>query len=135
MIREGFEYLFQEYEDYDECIDNNYYLCSCVYVRDSNILLMVLKISISMFFAYERSILLQYLYWASCIRHKPNLEVVQIKILEDGTYSCIVKTRYIKILQRKWREIYKNRKEFLKKINLKELIKRETNGRFSKTYY
>lgn len=137
MIREGFEDLLGRIDDeeYTECKHNNYYIGSYNYDVERNILLMTLKIPIWMFFKYERSILLQYLYWRSMIRHKPKLEVIKLEIMEDGTYNSIIKTRYLRIIQRKWRAIYKNRQEFLKSINLKEFRQREITGRFSKTYY
>ena len=59
------------------------------------------------------------------------MEIVQVNILEDGTYSCVLKTRYLKMIQKKWREIYRKRQEFIKSINLKELRQREITGRFS----
>lgn len=137
MIREGFEDILgrTDDDDYSECIDSKYYIGSYMYDNERNILLMVLKIPIWMFFKYQRNILLQYLYWRSLTRHRPRLEIIQLDIMEDGTYNSIVKTSYIKILQRKWKKICKDRKEFLKSINLKEISKREITGSFSKRYY
>tara|TARA_B100001175_G_scaffold316384_1_gene330172 strand:+ start:1555 stop:2001 length:447 start_codon:yes stop_codon:yes gene_type:complete len=136
MIREGFEdILGRTDDDYSECIDSKYYIGSYTYDNERNILLMVLKIPIWIFFTYERNILLQFLYWASMIRHRPRLEIIQVDIMEDGTYNSIVKTSYIKIFQRKWRKICKDRQEYLKSINLKEILKREITGSFSKRYY
>ena len=81
MIREGFEDILGRIDDddYVECIHNKYYIGSYMHDSYRNILLMVLKIPIKMFFTYERNILLQFLYWRSMIRHRPRLEIIQVK--------------------------------------------------------
>lgn len=126
--------VFCDEVEYTECIDGKYYVGCYVYDVPTNILLLVLKIKPSTFLAYGRNILLKYFYYYSWIRQKPNMEIVQVNILEDGTYSCVVKTRYLRMIQKKWREIYRNRQEFIKSINLKQLHRREITGRFSKAY-
>ena len=101
--------VFYDEEEYTECIHGKYYVGCYVYDVLTNILLLVLKIKPSTFLAYERSVLLKYFYYYSWTRQKPNLEIVQVNILEDGTYSCVLKIRYLRMIQKKWREIYRKR--------------------------
>ena len=127
--------VFYDEEEYTECIQGEYYIGCYTHDLSRNILLLVLKVKPSTFLTYRRSIILKYFYYYSWLRQKPNLEIVKVNILEDGSYSCVVKTRYLKMIQRKWKEIYRNRQEFLKSISLKELRQRELTGRFSKICY
>jgi len=39
----------------------------------------------------------------------PKAEIMQLHMLADGTYSVVLKTHWLRILQRRWRRIYAGR--------------------------
>ena len=39
----------------------------------------------------------------------PKAEIMQLHMLADGTYSVVLKTHWLRILQRRWRRIYNGR--------------------------
>jgi hypothetical protein len=58
-------------------------------------------------------------------------EIAECNILADGECICILKTYWIRIIQRKWKSIFKKRNEIIKKMSCVNSIKyREINGRW-----
>ena len=61
--------------------------------------------------------------------HNPKVEIMQLHILEDSTYSVIIKTFWLKIIQRKWKKIYQIRRRVLEnRLQLTSLYHREVHG-------
>ena len=56
-----------------------------------------------------------------------NLEILKIIKYEDYEF-CIIKTLWLKILQRKFKKYYK--KHFLKRINMKNILNRSNIGKW-----
>tara|TARA_Y100000816_G_C26049768_1_gene550316 strand:- start:464 stop:1006 length:543 start_codon:yes stop_codon:yes gene_type:complete len=53
------------------------------------------------------------------------------KVFINGYRTCILKTCYIKIIQRAWKNVFKKRKEILiKRKNIKNLMYKEINGKW-----
>ena len=44
-----------------------------------------------------------------------NVDIIQLKILDDGTYSAVIKTFWLKIIQRRWKQVYKERMNVINK--------------------
>ena len=64
---------------------------------------------------------------------KPSIEIVDIIYLNEGLYPvecCVLKTFWLKILQRKWKQYYKNKILFRK--NPKTLLYRSIHGKWPK---
>jgi hypothetical protein len=57
----------------------------------------------------------EYLYWYSVLYlgKIPTLEIMQLIELPDGIYSAVIKTFWIKIIQRAWKKKYKELKEYI----------------------
>jgi hypothetical protein len=56
----------------------------------------------------------------------PSLEIVEPIELPTGEYVACIKTFWLKILQRKWKKVFEERKQKLKHLkNLNNLLKRE----------
>ena len=63
--------------------------------------------------------------------HIYNIEIALIIILNTNESICILKTFWLKIIQRKWRKIYKIRKEIInKRKNNKSLFIKELTGKY-----
>ena len=59
------------------------------------------------------------------------LDIIQIEILPTEETVCVIKTFWIKIIQRKWKKVYKERKMLLQNMkNPLTLMKRECSGKF-----
>ena len=59
------------------------------------------------------------------------VNIIEIETLPTQEVVCIIKTFWIKIIQRKWKKVYKERKLLLQKMkNPLTLMKRECSGKF-----
>jgi hypothetical protein len=101
----------------EENKDSNSFI-SAPEIRDrstkENMLLFVSKVNVNTFFAYTNEVLSTYLYYNSCIifEQKPTIEIMQLIVAKDGiTYTAVLKTYWIKIIQRTWKKIMEQRKQ------------------------
>jgi len=59
------------------------------------------------------------------------LEIIKKEILPTQESVCVIKTFWIKIIQRKWKQIYSKRMLLLIKFkNYRNLLNREINGKY-----
>jgi hypothetical protein len=62
-----------------------------------------------------------------------NPQIAQCILLESGERVCIIKTIWLKIIQRKWKKIYKERRKIISKRNEPSmLLLREITGKWTK---
>jgi hypothetical protein len=96
----------------------------------TNILLNA--ISAKSFYKYSFIHVLKYLYYYSLVRlYQPNVEIMKLYILNDGTYSVVLKTHWIRLIQRHWRKALQIRILIMKKQMLvHSLYYREIHGKF-----
>jgi hypothetical protein len=67
--------------------------------------------------------------------NKPKIDIMKLYILEDQTYSVVLKTYWLRLIQRRWKNVYKKRMDILenqKKIS--SLRQRELTGKFHHSY-
>lgn len=106
---------------YSDKTDGVYYLGLCKYIPTEDLLLMLNTVSASTFYKYNVSKTLYYLYSEAMhsggrsLRHIPYLEIMQLVVLPDETYSVLLKTFWIRLIQRRWKKVYQQRKECLQK--------------------
>jgi hypothetical protein len=118
----------EEYDDeYIECVNNNYYIGSYYIMKnieDNDTLLFGIKINIPTFYAFSNYALSTYIYFCSGFQYeyRPTIEIMQLKIEKDGMYTAIIKTFWIKLIQRKWKKIFAQRKQYEKNIK-KNILK------------
>ena len=123
---------------YSEKDNKKYYrgLCSEMIMKDSlhlpteSIYLMVNSISNTTYFQWPHESSLRYLYYYGMTpMHNPKVDIMQLHILEDGTYSVIIKTFWLKLIQRKWKKIYQIRRRVLEnRLHFTSLYHREVHG-------
>lgn len=94
--------------------------------------LLLNAISAKSFYKYSFIHVLKYLYYYSLVRlYQPNVEIMKLYILNDGTYSVILKTHWIRLIQRHWRKALQMRKQIMKKqMHVRSLHYREIHGKF-----
>lgn len=94
-----------------------YFIGICKYVPHENIFLFINKIDPSNFFQYKLNILYKYFFWYSGIfinmRRPPPIEIIKVIVYPDESYTCILKTYYIRMIQRRWKKVFKERQRYI----------------------
>jgi hypothetical protein len=108
-------------EEYIECVNNNYYIGSYYLMKNmtnDNILLFGIKVNLPTFYAFSNYELSTYIYFCSGFQYtrKPTIEIMQVKIDEDGMYTAVLKTLWIKIIQRAWKKRMAQKKQHISNI-------------------
>lgn len=108
-----------------------YYIGLSKHMKSRHILLLN-TISAKTFYKYSYIHVLKYLYYYSLVRlYQPNVEIMKLYILNDGTHSVVLKTHWIRLIQRHWRKALQMRKQIMKKqMLISSLYHREIYGRF-----
>jgi hypothetical protein len=117
------EYDFQD-EDKE---DLKYYIGLCLEDDDGRLLLGI-SISLETLFKYDFDYIEQYLDYDNA---PVTLEIMQLHISEDLTYCVVLKTFWLKILQRTWRRIYQQRQKIIqmrKSVHVQEHFR--INGKY-----
>ena len=104
----------EEDTDYTTKTHGNYYIGSISHVQDNTLLALSIKPRI--FFKYDVQSIQQYLCEYSGLENtQESIEIIQLQILPDLTYACIVKTHWLRLIQKHWRKAYARRKHVLNK--------------------
>ena len=108
-------------EEYTECVNNNYYIgsyCLMKDLEDNTILLFGIKVNLPTFYAFSNYELSTYIYYCSGFQYtrKPKIEIMQVKIDEFGMYTAVLKTFWIKIIQRAWKKRMVQKKQHMSNI-------------------
>lgn len=140
-------YDFEEEFDQEEKEDGQYfigiYICmkdvqmwnsGGFLVEDSNKLYLGMAISANLFFDYEYKYVQKYL--CSAIQYCPyarnfhlKISIMQLNISEDGLSLVIVKTYWLKIIQRHWKNIMKKKKEIIEEMKTYKYIQNRELGK------
>ena len=72
--------------------------------------------------------IISYLHSMSiCYIVNPQVHIMKLHISDDGVYNVVLKTHYIRLIQRTWKKIYKEKLLYIKKMkSLNALRMRET---------
>ena len=98
----------------EDRITNTNYIGICKKYYDYY--LLVNTISPNLFYKTPYELSLKYLREYSIIYiHQPQIEIMKLNILQDGTYSVIKKTYWLRLVQRHWKKIMKMKNEIYKK--------------------
>ncbi len=90
---------------YNDKINNKYYLgINCIY--DNNILLSS-SLSVNSFFKYDLNRILYYLYYSSTLRYSRHvIDIMKLSISPYGEYNVIIKSYWLRLLQRHIKKFY-----------------------------
>lgn len=135
---DNFDSIFQDEEPFMDAlrINGNYYIGLCGRPIYQSSILMLSCVSTRSFLKYSLDDVLIYLANMSMTlwRGRPIVNILKLYIAENGEYRVVTKTFWLKIIQRKWKKIYKERCDTLKKMkSLVYLRNREINS--ISTYY
>ena len=138
MIHTHEEQLFQEIDNhidtYDDLLEDNvdktYQIGICI--TSENALEYLAKIPSFVFFQYP---LVNYINSYKRPNSKASLEIFQVHELADGTRLPIVKTYWIRLIQRTWKKMYHARMRYIQSSNFQAFIaNRESYGNIYKKY-
>jgi hypothetical protein len=117
---EIYDRIYQEEEDFidTEKEHGKYYIGICDLVGREHIIGMVISLNLfySTNYTYEQKVGYMYAYdiYDSIMENPNTMDIMKLDILQDGTYRVIIKTFWIKIIQRSWRRLYKRRQEMIR---------------------
>jgi len=132
-------------EDYNEIYQNDsehmysekqhgqYYIGISKYIRRYDTILLVNSVSTNAFLRYSFNRIYSYLSKYSIV-HMQNarVHIMKLDILSDGTYSVILKTHWLRLIQRHWKKVFKERTLIIKKrCSIKNLLSREVHGHYA----
>jgi len=102
-------------EETSEQLNGKYFIGCYKHQPQENNLLFVNRIYPSTFIKFSGKTISKYFFWYSSIPvpKYPSVEILQLQVLPDDTYVAVVKTYYIKIIQRAWKKVYKQRQEYI----------------------
>ena len=109
----------------EDKIDKHYYIGIA-----SEDLLLLSTISPKTFYKYDYQLVQQYLNDYSIQENEPrNIEIFQLDI-KDNTYHVILKTHWIRLIQRRWKKIVQNRLHYRKRLD--SIFYFQTHGKYKK---
>jgi len=114
---------------------NEYVIGAATYFPNTDAIVVASTVSVSTLLAYHIEDIQFYLAEYSCMYHRdmllPEVHIIKIFINPDGVYTCILKTFWIKWIQRAWKKQYAKRKELLHaRSNLLAQIYFEVHGSY-----
>jgi hypothetical protein len=113
-----FEEIFEKDEEYmdSDKVDQQLYIGFCEPIKKPNILLMEVVVSPTTFLEYSGNIIYNYLrqYVDPIKRFNGNLEIMKLDIIPtSGYYSVILKTHWLRLVQRNWKRIFRMRQKMI----------------------
>lgn len=128
------ERIFREESDYIDTDKESgkYYIGLYKYNSFRKIFVLTNAISAKSFLKFSYKDTLKYLYIYSIMRtSNPKIEIFSLIKLPDDSYSVILKTHWLRIIQRNWKLIFKERAEILlKRRSVKSLYNLQITGRY-----
>jgi hypothetical protein len=120
----------------EEKESGKYYLGATRYLPNNNgIILLEISVSVRTFLLYPFHEIITYLSLHSMFPHRyiEYCDIIQLEIGEQGVYTCIIKTYWLRLVQRTWKRVFQEKCEYRKKIKkIENLEIRAIGGRFSR---
>lgn len=120
-----------DYIDADK-INLQYYIGLPGYNKAQNQLLLLNTISPNTFLKYQYIDILKYLVQYSVNRiNRPNVHILQVHVDANNAYNVVIKTFWLKIIQRAWKRTFAERVQILnKRKNPASIQYRNLNGKW-----
>lgn len=114
-----------------EKVNKHYYIGNNKISNDKQYILYANSVTSTTFFRFNINHIQSYLLDYSIFATKPNIDIMQLFILDDYTYTVVIKTHWLRIIQRHWKKIYSQRKYCInKRKQIRTLMYFERNGRY-----
>jgi hypothetical protein len=120
-----------EKEYYEKDKEHNQYVIG-VSALNKRAYILSVSVSVSSFYKYNYDSIMNYCFAnSSFFSSNNNLEILKIRIGKRGEYYVLVKTHWLKLIQRTWKKIYKKRQEqLLERRKYASLRHFEIRGRY-----
>jgi hypothetical protein len=121
-----------EFEQADKQ-NGKYYLGVAFTFNSIQKIMMNCSISVPTFFKEKYSRVIEYLYSiASFYFHsETRLDILQLQITDQGEYAVVIKTHWLRIVQRRWRKVFRQRNAiFAKRASVQNQEYFRTHGRY-----
>lgn len=94
--------------------DKKYYIGLCG-LTDSYSMILMNTVSSNVYLKYSHDKVLKYLIeYSLCYLYNPKIHILQLHIdPADNTYKVIIKTHWIRLIQRRWRNVLNERKRVI----------------------
>ena len=117
---------------YMDKIDKNYYIGFCKPMHKPNLILMANSISSNIFFRHSFERIYNYLqHYSTLMLYSPKMEIMQLHITHDEVYSIVIKTHWLRLIQRHWKRTFNARNVILRqRMTRQSLHTFEMTGRF-----
>lgn len=113
-------YYYEEEHNNNEIMNDMRYLGISVYDQQYNVNLLASTISPASFFRYSYSDVMKYLENFSIVKTNNQMkppDIMLIRIDADDAYTVINKTYWLRLVQRRWRNVLKERNHILRNTN------------------
>jgi len=133
-----------EHSDIDDIVDEDeefldapktsgqYFIGICKHIKPDNYLLLLSTISNRQFLRHSYESVKNYLQAYSIVyAHDPRVEILKLEFARNGACTCVIKTFWIRLVQRRWRNILKLREKiWRKRCQFSSLRTFEITGKF-----
>ena len=115
-----------------EKTDGSYYIGLAGYVENQSEPILLSSISTTAFMENEHDDILEYLTEYSTSRvANPALNILKLCVDDRQTYNVVIKTHWLRLIQRKWKNIYSTRQSIINsRKNPSSLRYRNINGKW-----
>lgn len=113
--------------------NGKYYLGVAFTFNSIQKIMMNCSISVPTFFKEKYSRVIEYLYSiASFYFHsETRLDILQLQITDQGEYAVVIKTHWLRIVQRRWRKVFRQRNAiFAKRASVQNQEYFRIHGRY-----
>ena len=122
-------------EDYESIpkVNEKYYIGLPGFIRKFQEYILLSSISAKSFLNYNIGDVCNYLtdYSISYITN-PSVQIMKLFIQSNGVYNVVLKTHWLRLVQRRWKNIYKERQKIIiERSSIKNILLREINGRYN----
>lgn len=112
-IKSGLNPLINQSNTYYPRKNNQYYIGMHFHLPERHELIMSGTVHPLTFYKYSGENIERYLYETRCYEDidNPKIEIMQLCITNNETYLVVLKTFWIRLLQRRWRNVYNRRRQ------------------------
>lgn len=111
--------------------DKHYYIGNSLVSQDKLYILYANAVTPTTFFRFDINHVKSYLHDYSIFATNSNIDIMKLFILDDHTHTVVIKTYWLKIIQRHWKKIYSQRKYCIsRRRQIKTMMYVERNGMY-----
>ena len=111
--------------------NKHYYIGNSRVSQDKLYILYANAVTPTTFFRFDINHVKSYLHDYSIFATNSNIDIMKLFILDDHTYTVVIKTYWLRIIQRHWKKIYSQRKYCIsRRRQIKTMMYVERNGMY-----